>query len=356
MPSATFWIAIVLAAGTGIGLTVLWMRARESAQNTAHDARTATDADRYMADSLARIEAQMRELESHRQHSLGGVEAHLAMLSKETLALSQALRGPNARGRWGELTLRRVAELAGMSPYCDFLEQQTEDRKRPDMIVKLPGGRTLAVDAKAPLSAYLDAEEAADPATRAAALDRHAQQLWRHVSDLSTREYWAQFDPAPEMVVLFLPGEHFMSAALERNRELLENALAKKVLLATPVTLVSVLKGVSYGWRQERLAKNAEELRRIASEFHERMRGFAEVYADSGRHLSRAIDAYNRSVGTWDARLLPSLKRMRELGVGASAEPPQPARIDTAARQPQTPDDIVPRARAAGADEGPRPA
>jgi len=301
-----------------------------------------------MADSLARIEAQMRELESHRQHSLGGVEAHLAMLSKETLALSQALRGPNARGRWGELTLRRVAELAGMSPYCDFLEQQTEDRKRPDMIVKLPGGRTLAVDAKAPLSAYLDAEEAADPATRAAALDRHAQQLWRHVSDLSTREYWAQFDPAPEMVVLFLPGEHFMSAALERNRELLENALAKKVLLATPVTLVSVLKGVSYGWRQERLAKNAEELRRIASEFHERMRGFAEVYADSGRHLSRAIDAYNRSVGTWDARLLPSLKRMRELGVGASAEPPQPARIDTAARQPQTPDDIVPRARAAG--------
>jgi DNA recombination protein RmuC len=298
-----------------------------------------------MADALARIEAQMREIESHRQHALGGLEAHLATLSKETLALSQALRGPNARGRWGELTLRRVAELAGMAPYCDFFEQQTSsekqpgDRKRPDMLVKLPGGRTLAVDAKAPLAAYLDAEEAPDHVTRAAALERYAQHLWRHVLDLSSREYWAQFDPAPEMVVLFLPGEHFMSAALERNRDLLESALAKKVLLATPVTLVSVLKGVSYGWRQERLAKNAEELRRIAGEFHERVRAFAEFYADAGRHLSRAVDAYNRSVASWDARLLPSLKRMRELGVGGSAELPQPALIDTAARQPALPDD-----------------
>jgi len=343
MPSATFWIAIVLAAGAGVGLALLWMRARTAAENAAHDARTAAEATRPMADALARIESQMREIESQRQHAFGGLEAHLATLSKETLALSQALRGPNARGRWGELTLRRVAELAGMAPYCDFVEQQTPqpagDRKRPDMLVKLPGGRTLAVDAKAPLSAYLDAEEAADPATRASALDRHAQQLWRHVLDLSTREYWAQFDPAPEMVVLFLPGEHFMSAALERNRDLLESALAKKVLLATPVTLVSILKGVSYGWRQERLAKNAEELRRIAGEFHERMRAFAESYADSGRHLSKAVEAYNRSAASWDTRLLPSLKRMRELGIGGSAEPPQPARIDTATRQPALPED-----------------
>jgi DNA recombination protein RmuC len=311
MPSATFWIAIVVAAGAGVALAVVWMRARSA----ANDARAAADAARPMADALARIESQMREIESQRQHSLGGLEAHLATLSKDTLALSQALRGPNARGRWGELTLRRVAELAGMAPYCDFFEQQTEDRRRPDMLVKLPGGRTLAVDAKAPLSAYLDAEEAPDPAAHTAALERHSQQLWRHVLELSTREYWAQFDPAPEMVVLFL--------------------------LATPVTLVSILKGVSYGWRQERLAKNAEELRRIAGEFHERVRAFAEAYADSGRHLSKAIEAYNRSVGSWDARLLPSLKRMRELGVGGSAEPPQPARIDTAARQPELPEDAT---------------
>jgi len=345
MPTATFWLAIVLAAGAAVAFTVVWMRAgnaaRSAAQTVANDARTAAEAARPISDALAHIESQMREIEAQRQHALGGLEAHLTTLSKETVALSQTLRGPNARGRWGELTLRRVAELAGMAPYCDFFEQQTEDRRRPDMLVKLPGGRTLAVDAKAPLSAYLDSEEAADPPSRAAALERHAQQLWRHVMDLSTREYWAQFDPAPEMVVLFLPGEHFMSAALERNRDLLEAALAKKVLLATPVTLVSILKGVSYGWRQERLAKNAEELRRIASEFHERVRSFADSYADSGRHLSKAIEAYNRSVGSWDARLLPSLKRMRELGVGGSAELPQPARIDTAARQPDLPDDAA---------------
>jgi DNA recombination protein RmuC len=312
------------------------LEARDARQ--ALEARQASDAARPLAEALARIESQMREFESQRQHAQGGLEAHLTSLSKETVALSQALRGPNTRGRWGELTLRRVAELAGMAPYCDFFEQTTEDRKRPDMLVKLPGGRTLAVDAKAPLSAYLDAEAAADASARSAALDRHAQQLRRHVSDLSAREYWSQFDTATEMVVLFLPGEHFLSAALERDKDLLETALAKKVLVATPVTLVSVLKGVAYGWRQESLAKNAEELRRIAGEFHERVRSFAQFYADSGRHLARAMEAYNHSVGSWDGRLLPSLRRMRELGVGASAELPQPLRIDSVARQPEFPE------------------
>jgi len=356
MPAATFWVAIVLALAAGAGLAIAWMRAGKAAQDAARDARAAADAARPLSEALARIESHMRELESQRHHAMGGLETQLAALSRETLALSQALRGPNARGRWGELTLRRVAELAGMAPYCDFLEQESSDRKRPDMLVKLPGSRTLAVDAKAPLSAYLDAEEATEQAARSAALDRFAQHLWRHVLDLSSREYWSQFDPAPEMVVLFLPGEHFMSAALERDRELLESALGKKVLLATPVTLVSVLKGVAYGWRQERLAKNAEELRRIAGEFHERVRAFAEFYADSGRHLSRAVEAYNRSVGSWDSRLLPALRRMRELGVGASAEPPQPVRIESAARQPDLVEDSVRRGRAAGADDGVRPA
>jgi DNA recombination protein RmuC len=326
MTATTFLIGIVLAIGLGVALAVVWMRARAAADSALP-----------LADTLSRIESQMREFEAQRQHAQGGLEAHLASLSKETVALSQALRGPHARGRWGELTLRRVAELAGMSPYCDFAEQHTQDRKRPDMIVKLPGGRTLAVDAKAPLSGYLEAEEATDAPARAAALDRHAQQLRRHATELAAREYWSQFDTAPEMVVLFLPGEHFLSAALERDRDLLENALAKKILVATPVTLVSVLKGVAYGWRQERLAKNADELRRIAGEFHERVRAFAEFYADSGRHLARAMEAYNRSVGSWEARLLPSLKRMRELGVGGSAELPQPARIDSASRLPERP-------------------
>lgn len=288
-----------------------------------------------IADALARIESQMREFEAHRQHMMGGLENHLSSLSRETVALSQALRAPNSRGRWGELTLRRVAELAGMVAYCDFFEQESSDGMRPDMIVRLPGARTLAVDAKVPLSAYLDAEAATDDVGRRAALDRHAQQVMRHIQQLSGREYWSQFQPAPEMVVLFLAGDHFLSAALQRDPELLDRALAKKVLLATPVTLVSVLKGVSYGWKQERLAKNADELRRIAGEFLDRVRVFADSYAESGRQLAKAVDAYNRSAGSWEARLLPSLKRMRELGAGGSSEPPEPLRIDAPVREPQ---------------------
>lgn len=331
MTDATIVAGFVLALGLGAVLAALWMRAR----NAANEARAAAEAARPLADTLARIETQMREFEAQRQHMLGGLEAQMSSLSRETLALAQALKGSNTRGRWGELTLRRVAELAGMVPYCDFVEQASEERKRPDMLVKLPGGRTLAVDAKAPLAAYLDAEAAPDAGARAAALERHGQMLWRHVSELAAREYWAQFDTAPEMVVLFLPGEPFLSAALERRQDLLETALAKKVLIATPVTLVSVLKGVAYGWRQERLAKNAEELRRIAGEFYDRVRTFGDLYADAGRHLGRAIESYNRSVASWDARLLPSLKRMRELGVGGTAEAPEPPRIDTGARDPQ---------------------
>jgi DNA recombination protein RmuC len=321
MTTATILLGFVLAIALGGALGVLWTRTRRS-QDEAQAA-------------LARIETLMREIEGQRQHALGGLEAQLSALSRETVALAQALRGSNARGRWGELTLRRVAELAGMSPYCDFAEQAAGDGKRPDMLVKLPGGRTLAVDAKVPLSGYLDAEQAAGGPERNAALDRHAQMLWRHVTGLAAREYWAQFAPAPEMVVLFLPGEHFLSAALERRPDLLDAALAKKVLIATPVTLVSVLKGVAYGWRQELLAQNAAELRKIAGEFYERARIFGELYADSGRHLARAVEAYNRSAASWDVRLLPSLQRMKELGAGGAADPPEPPRIDSAAREPR---------------------
>lgn len=337
MPT-TFWAGFVLAAAFGVIATVvvvLRQRARQAAQQSEDAARLAiSDATRPLADTLARIEGQIREFESQRQHAMGGIDTQLTTLGKDTVALTQALRGTNARGRWGELTLRRVAELSGMTAQCDFYEQvQDASGRRPDMLVRLPGGRTLAVDAKAPLAGYLDAESAPDAAGRGAALDRHAQQLWRHVNDLSTREYWGQFDTTPEMVILFLPGEHFLSAALERRNDLLDAALTRKVLIATPVTLVSVLKGAALGWRQERLAKNAEELRRIAGEFHERVRTFGETYADAGRALQRALDAYNKSAASWDSRLMPSLKRMRELGVGA--EPAELPRIDTAARLPR---------------------
>jgi len=326
MPSWTMAALVVLALALGAALAALLLFQRRPRAEPDETTRALTEA-------LARLESQIREFELQRQHSLGGLEHHLASLSKETVALSQALRSPNSRGRWGELTLRRVAELAGMVPYCDFVEQESSNGARPDMIVKLPGNRALAVDAKAPLAAYLDAEAAADEGSRRAALDRHAQQLARHVLQLSGREYWSGFETAPEMVVLFLPGDHFLSAALERDADLLERALAKKVLVATPVTLISVLKGIAYGWRQERLAKNADELRKIASEFYDRMRVFAESYAESGRQLGKAVEAYNRSAGSWEARLEPSLKRMRELGAGGSGEVAAPKPIEIAPRE-----------------------
>jgi DNA recombination protein RmuC len=335
MPLETFVAGIVVALALGAALAALWFRTRTAARAAEDASRAAADSTRPIAETLARIETQIREVESQRQHMMGGLEHQLGALSRETVALSQAMRAPNSRGRWGELTLRRVAELAGMAPQCDFFEQQTGGEQRPDMIVKLPGGRSLAVDAKVPLSAYLDAEACTDPAAREAAFVRHAQQVSRHVAQLSAREYWAQLQPAPEMVVLFLAGDHFLSAALERDPELLERALARKVLIATPVTLISVLKGVSYGWRQEKLARNAEELRRIGAEFYDRLRAFVEAYADSGRHLTRALEAYNRSAGSWDARVLPSLRRMNELGVGGADEPPQIPRLDGEAREPQ---------------------
>src|SRR4051812_45452200 len=213
LSAGTFVAGIVVALVAGAGMAALfttaWLRARAAAQ----PAQQATDSTRPIADTLARIETHMRDIEAQRQHMLGGIEQQLGALSKETVALSQALRVPNARGRWGELTLRRVAELAGMVPYCDFYEQESASGQRPDMLVRLPGGRTLAVDAKVPLAAYLDAEAATDVPARDAALARHAQQVNRHVLQLSAREYWAQFQPAPEMAVLFLAGDHFLAAA-----------------------------------------------------------------------------------------------------------------------------------------------
>ena len=223
-----------------------------------------------LADSLGRLEVHVRELERAREKAYGSLGEQVQTLARETATLSTALRSPQTRGRWGEVTLRRVAELAGMVHNCDFQEQETREgdgvRIRPDLIVRLPGGRSLIVDAKVPLTAYLDAVSAADEPSRKAALQRHGQQVSEHVRQLSSKQYWNQFQPAPELVVLFLPGDHFFSAALECRPDLIEEALAKKVVIATPVTLISVLKGIAYGWNQEQLAENAEEIRRVASE------------------------------------------------------------------------------------------
>lgn len=292
-----------------------------------------------LAGSLGRLESQVRELERAREKAFGSLGEQVQTLARETATLSTALRSPQARGRWGEVTLRRVAELAGMVSNCDFQEQETREgdgvRIRPDMIVRLPGGRSLVVDAKVPLTAYLDAAGAADEATRRAALQRHGQQVSEHVRQLASKQYWSQLQPAPELVVLFLPGDHFFSAALESRPDLIEEALARKVVIATPVTLISVLKGIAYGWNQEQLAENAEKIRRIACEMYERVQLVQEHYSDTGRLLEKTVEAYNRSVGSWDSRLVPSLRKLRELGVSSGAELEAPEQIDLLARRPR---------------------
>jgi len=295
---------------------------------------------RPLSDSLGKLQGQIRELERAREQAYGSLGHQLQSLAKETLTLSTALRAPQVRGRWGEVTLRRVAELSGMVKNCDFLEQETREgesgRIRPDMIVRLPGGRSLVVDAKVPLTAYLEAASASDEPVRRAALERHSQQVSEHVKQLSGKQYWAQFQPSPELVVLFLPGDHFFSAALEANPNLIDDALARKIVIATPVTLISVLKGIAYGWGQEQLAENAEEIRRVATELYDRTQVVYEYYADTGRQLEKTVEAYNRSVGSWDSRLTPALRRMRELGVGHGEEEPLTAEpIDITARRPR---------------------
>ena len=349
MPTGTFLVSIVVAMavvlGTGALLATAWLRSRSAAE-----IRSAQLSAQPLEDALKRIESRIDGMEAARQHSMGGLEQQLTSLGRETVALSQALRAPGSRGRWGELTLRRLAELSGMVPHCDFFEQQTiEDaaegtRRKPDMIVRLAGGRTLAVDAKVPLNAYLDADAATSDAARNTALDRHAAQLWRHVTALAGREYWAGLQPAPEMVVLFLPGDHFLSAALERNPEILERALERKVLISTPVTLVSVLKGIAYGWRQEQLAANAQDLRRLVTEFHDRVRAFSLYFAESSKHLARAVDAYNKAAASWETRLLPSLRRLQELGIGSGNDAPSLPHIALIPREPMLPEPVASQA------------
>jgi DNA recombination protein RmuC len=292
-----------------------------------------------LAAALEKLDGQVRDLDRARLDAFGALRNELQRLAQETGTLANALRNPQTRGRWGEITLRRVAELAGMVKHCDFTEQETreggEGRIRPDMVVRLPGGRTLAVDAKVPLTAYMEAVAAVDDIRRREALIRHGQQVLAHVNQLGGKQYWSQFQPSPEMVVLFLPGDQFFSAALEHNPTLIEDALDRKVLLATPTTLISVLKGIGFGWRQQQLAENAELIRQVAAEFYDRLQVLHGHYEDSGRHLEQAVEAYNRSVASWESRLLPSLRKVRELGVATGEEPTAPERIDVVPRSPR---------------------
>ncbi len=286
---------------------------------------------RPLHDTLQRYDEQLRLLEQSRQSAYGGLDQHLKSLAEsqqrlqqETGNLVKALRAPTVRGQWGELTLKRVAELAGMVQHCDFIEQPSvtneETRFRPDMVVRLPGGRQIIVDAKTVLSAYLDAHEAQNDVQQAEALRRHADQVKSRMDELSLKAYWTQFDHSPEFVVLFLPGEQYLGAALDQDPRLIEEGFAHGIVLATPATLVALLRAVAYGWRQEQMTAHAEEAGRLGKELYERIAVLAGHMNDVGQALGKSVSAYNRAVGSLETRILPAARRFKELGVSSDRE------------------------------------
>jgi DNA recombination protein RmuC len=243
-------------------------------------------------------------------------------LRAETGNLVKALRAPNVRGRWGEVQLRRVVEMAGMVDHCDFYEQQSVTEEgggmlRPDMLVKLPGEKNIVVDAKTPVVAYLDALEAPDDVTRAEQLTRHAAHVRAHIEALSRKAYWEQFDPAPEFVVLFLPGEMFFSAALERDPMLIEFGAEKRVILATPTTLIALLKAVFFGWRQQKLAENADEISKLGRALYARLSTMGQHFEKLGKSLGKSVESYNQAVASLETRVMVKARGFKELEAGS---------------------------------------
>jgi DNA recombination protein RmuC len=318
-----------------------------SAATTDLEARQGAIADllKPVEATLEKFESAVQSIEKERvgsyaalREQLGAMAASQAQLRAETANLVKALRTPSARGRWGEIQLRRVCEMAGMIEHCDFDEQQTtttvrdETRVRPDVQVRLPGGKTVVVDAKVPFMAYLEALESRDESHREAMLRDHARQVRDHVARLASRAYWDQLPSTPDFVVMFLPGEPFLSAAWEQDPGLIDAAMEQRVMLATPITLISLLKAVAYGWRQEKIAESAQSISELGRTLHDRLLGLSGHFNAMGKGLSQAVVAYNRAAGSLEHRVLVAARRFAEMGVDTAGTLPDLRRVDRTVR------------------------
>ncbi|MEN8712117.1 MAG: DNA recombination protein RmuC [Arenicellales bacterium] len=295
-------------------------------------------------DALDKTERQAQLMEKIRHQAYGALSQQIKSLAEsqkhlqgETRNLVQALRRPEVRGQWGEITLKRLVELAGMVEHCDFYQQEHTSNGnsaiRPDMIIRMPGNREIVIDVKTPLDAYLSAVEATDEKYRAVFLRRHMMNVRQRVKELSAKTYWGQFEKTPDFVILFIPGDQFLSAALDQDHNLLEYAMVQKVILSTPTSLVALLRAIAYGWRQELLTENAEKIRVLGEEMYQRLATFSEHLSKVGRSLDSSITHYNRAVGSFQSNLMPGASKFAEMGIKARKEIETPEQTEKSARK-----------------------
>jgi DNA recombination protein RmuC len=296
-----------------------------------------------IGETLKKTEAQIHEIEKERKEAYGNISRYLgsmnetqSQLQAETRNLVQALRRPEVRGQWGEMTLRRLAELAGMVNYCDFFEQDSRDtdsgRMRPDMIVRMPDKRELVVDAKTPLDAYLSAVAAKTDDERQQFMQQHARKVRERMRELASKAYWNQYQNSPDFVVMFVPGDQFLSAALEVDPQLLEDAFSNKVMLTTPTSLIAVLRAVAFGWRQQAVAENAEKIRELGEELYKRLATFNEHLGRVGRALGQSVEHYNKAVGSLERQVMPSARRFPEMGIHEKKSLEEPDKLEVMPR------------------------